>query len=62
MKRVPTEAELLEILELARGAAQKSRNLHQMVMKNSAFRQSLRRYRLVNKSKTAGTENVSAES
>ena len=62
MKRVPSEAELLEILELARGAAQKSRKLHQMLLKNSARRQSLRRYRLATKKKTAGTENVSAES
>lgn len=62
MKRIPTETELLEILELARGAAQKSRKLHQMLLKNSARRQSLRRYRLATKKKTAGTENVSAES
>jgi hypothetical protein len=62
MKRVPTEAELLEILELARGAAQKSRKLHQILLKNSARWQSLRRSRLATKRKTAGTENVSAES
>ena len=35
MKRVPTEAELLEILEIAKGAAQKSRKLHEMLVKNA---------------------------
>jgi hypothetical protein len=45
MKRLPTEVELLEILELAKGAAQKSRKLHEMLLKNSAKRRRRRRVR-----------------